>query len=115
MKLNKKKLYKWLKRIGFGILTLIVLFTCFYASIYFGLWGKIPSNEKIVGLKQSQATQILDANNDLIGKLYIYDRQSITFSDFPQHLLDALIATEDVRFYEHNGVCLLYTSPSPRD
>lgn len=104
MKLNKKKLYKWLKRIGFGILTLIVLFTCFYASIYFGLWGKIPSNEKIVGLKQSQATQILDANNDLIGKLYIYDRQSITFSDFPQHLLDALIATEDVRFYEHNGV-----------
>ena len=104
MKLNKKRLYKWLKRIGVGITTLILLLFCFYGSVYFGLWGKIPSHEKISDLKQSQATQILDKNNDLIGKLYIYDRQSITFSDFPQHLLDALIATEDVRFYEHNGI-----------
>ncbi|MEZ4793362.1 MAG: transglycosylase domain-containing protein [Gelidibacter sp.] len=104
MKLNKKRLYKFVKPIGFGILGLLLMFTCFYASVYFGLWGKIPSKEKIADLKQSQATQILDRNDDLIGKLYIYDRQSISYSDFPQHLLDALIATEDARFYEHNGV-----------
>ncbi|MCK7590029.1 transglycosylase domain-containing protein [Subsaxibacter sp. CAU 1640] len=104
MKLNKKRLKKFIKPIGFSLLGLLLAFICFYASIYFGLWGKIPSSETIADLKQSQATQILDRNEDLIGKLYIYDRQSIKYSDFPQHLLDALIATEDVRFYEHNGV-----------
>ncbi|MEO6346672.1 MAG: transglycosylase domain-containing protein [Aquaticitalea sp.] len=104
MKLNKKRLYKIAKLIGFGVLGLLLLFVCFYVSIYFGLWGKIPSNESIADLKQSQATQILDKNNELIGKLYIYDRQSIKYSDFPKPLLDALIATEDTRFYEHNGI-----------
>ncbi len=104
MKLNKKRLFKIAKPIGFGLLGLLFLFICFYLSIYFGLWGKIPTKETIANLNQSQATQILDKNEDLIGKLYIYDRQSIKFSDFPQHLLDALIATEDARFYEHNGV-----------
>ncbi|MEZ4793201.1 MAG: transglycosylase domain-containing protein [Gelidibacter sp.] len=104
MAINKKRLFKIAKPIGFGLLGLLFLFSCFYLSIYFGLWGKIPTKETIADLKQSQATQILDKNEDLIGKLYIYDRQSIKFSDFPQHLLDALIATEDARFYEHNGV-----------
>ena len=104
MKRNKKRFLKYAKPIGIGISALIVIFICFYASIYFGLWGKIPSKVTIAEYKQSQATQILDKNNDLIGKLYIYDRQSIKYSDFPQHLLDALIATEDVRFYEHDGV-----------
>lgn len=104
MTFNKEKAIFWSKRAGKVFLAIIVLFLFFYASIYFGLWGKIPTAKSISELKQSQATEILDRNEDLIGKLYIYDRQSIKFSDFPQHLLDALIATEDVRFYEHDGI-----------
>ncbi|GAA4281526.1 transglycosylase domain-containing protein [Gaetbulibacter aestuarii] len=76
----------------------------FYLSIYLGLWGKIPSINELKDLKQSQATSILDVNNQLIGKYYIYDRQSIAYNDFPQHLIDALVATEDARFYEHHGI-----------
>ncbi|MEO8773962.1 MAG: transglycosylase domain-containing protein [Gelidibacter sp.] len=104
MNVNKVKLVKWAKRTGYGLGILLALFICFYASIYFGLWGRIPSSEDLARIKQSQATQVLDANNDLIGKIYVYDRQSITYSDFPQHLIDALIATEDARFYEHSGI-----------
>ncbi|MBA6151664.1 transglycosylase domain-containing protein [Gelidibacter maritimus] len=104
MHINKVKLIRWAKRIGYGLGILLALFICFYASIYFGLWGKIPDSEELARLKQSQATQVLDANDDLIGKIYVYDRQSIKYTDFPQHLIDALIATEDVRFYEHNGI-----------
>ncbi|WP_035478730.1 transglycosylase domain-containing protein [Gelidibacter mesophilus] len=104
MNIHKAKLIQWAKRIGYGLSILLALFICFYASIYFGLWGKIPDSEHLSRLKQSQATQVLDANNDLIGKIYVYDRQSIKYSDFPQYLIDALIATEDVRFYEHNGI-----------
>lgn len=95
---------KWAKRLGFVFLIISVLLIGFYASIYFGLWGEVPSSKKLANLKQSQATQVLDSNKELIGKFYIYDRQSITYNDFPQHLIDALVATEDTRFYEHNGI-----------
>ncbi|TDU42734.1 penicillin-binding protein 1A [Gelidibacter sediminis] len=104
MTITKVNVIKWAKRIGYGIGILLALFICFYASIYFGLWGKIPNSKYLAQLNQSQATQVLDANNDLIGKIYVYDRQSITYDNFPQHLIDALIATEDVRFYEHSGI-----------
>ncbi len=77
---------------------------CFYLSIYFGFFGKLPSKEELSSLKQAEATQVLDKDGHLIGKYYIYDRQPITYKDLPQHLIDALIATEDVRFYEHDGV-----------
>src|SRR5690606_18325746 len=50
------------------------------------------------------ATEILSENGELLGKLYINDRQPIGFDSIPQHLIDALVATEDARFYQHNGV-----------
>ncbi len=100
-KLFKNRWVKWGSRI---ILGLLILFFGFYASIYFGLWGKIPSVKELAQLNQSQATQVLDKDEVLIGKFYTYDRESIAYNDFPQHLIDALIATEDVRFYEHDGV-----------
>ncbi|MBJ7879429.1 transglycosylase domain-containing protein [Gelidibacter salicanalis] len=104
MTINKVNVIKWAKRISYGLGILLALFICFYASIHFGLWGKIPDKEQLARLKQSQATQVLDAHTDLIGKIYVYDRQSIKYDDFPQHLINALVATEDVRFYEHSGI-----------
>ena len=104
MYLNKLKKNKWFKRGLKGALFLSVSIILFFLSIYIGLWGKIPTVTQLTDLKQSQATQILDANNNLIGKFYIYDRQSIPYSDFPKHLIDALIATEDARFYNHHGI-----------
>lgn len=100
-KLLKKK---WVKLPLFLIGTVTVLFLCFYASIYLGFWGDLPTKEELSTLKQAEATQVLDQNGQLIGKYYIFDRQPIHFEDLPQHLIDALIATEDVRFYEHDGV-----------
>ncbi|GAA3514616.1 transglycosylase domain-containing protein [Aquimarina addita] len=69
-----------------------------------GFWGKLPTNEELSSLKQAEATQVLDTHGVLIGKYYIYDRQPILYEQLPQHLIDALIATEDIRFYEHDGV-----------
>jgi len=104
MILNKPLIIKRLKQVFYGLLILFGILFCFYLSIYFGLWGKVPSSKTIANLNQSQATQILDKNSELIGKFYIYDRQSIPYTDFPQHLIDALVSTEDERFYEHNGI-----------
>ncbi|WAC01218.1 transglycosylase domain-containing protein [Lacinutrix neustonica] len=76
----------------------------FCLSIYFGVFGKLPTSNELSHLKQAEATQVLDKEGKLIGKYYIYDRQPLAYTDFPEHLTSALIATEDVRFYEHHGV-----------
>ena len=104
MLLNKLLKNKWFKYVVKGLLALIVLNVVFIASIYVGFWGKVPSINQLKDLKQSQASQVLDVNNTLIGKYYFYDRQSISYINFPQHLIDALIATEDARFYKHHGI-----------
>jgi len=84
--------------------SLIALFFLFFGSIYFGMWGKIPSSRELTELKQNKATQVLAANGELIGKFYIFDRQPIPFKQLPPYLIEALIATEDARFYEHDGI-----------
>lgn len=82
----------------------ILLSVLFYLSIYWGMWGKIPSEKELKDLKQNEATEIFSSEGKLIGKYYIFDRQPVLYEELPQHLIDALIATEDVRFYEHSGI-----------
>ncbi|MEW4923249.1 transglycosylase domain-containing protein [Algibacter sp. 2305UL17-15] len=100
-KVFKKKWVKWTLIFGVSVLVFLV---GLYVSIYLGLFGKVPSTEELSTIKQEQATQVLDKDGKLIGKYYIYDRQPLIFEHFPQHLIDALVATEDARFYEHDGI-----------
>ncbi|WP_460218154.1 transglycosylase domain-containing protein [Psychroserpens sp. MEBiC05023] len=94
----------WLKRILKIFLAGIILLTLFWFSVYVGLWGALPSKNDLKDIKQAEATVLLDANDKLLGKYFIFDRQIVTYEDLPKHLVDALVATEDARFYEHDGV-----------
>lgn len=94
-------------KLKWGLIVISALFglgLLFFASIYFGAWGKLPSSKELSELQQSRATQVLSSEGELIGKFFIYDRQPVAYKELPQHLIDALIATEDVRFYDHNGI-----------
>ena len=95
---------KWMKFIWISSCSVVVLSLVLFASIYFGAFGKIPSEKELSSIHQEAATEVLDANERLIGKYFIYDRQPLAYKAFPQHLIDALVATEDVRFYEHDGI-----------
>ncbi|UZH55057.1 transglycosylase domain-containing protein [Salinimicrobium tongyeongense] len=92
---------KWVLGI---LLSCIAIFGFFFLSIYWGWWGKLPSTEELRNLNQNEATEIFSSEGKLLGKYYIFDRQPVLYDDLPQHLIDALIATEDVRFYEHSGI-----------
>lgn len=92
---------KWVIGSLIGIFSFLGLF---YLSIYLGWWGKLPSSQELSDLKQNEATEVFSSEGKLIGKYYIFDRQPVLFEELPQHLIDALIATEDVRFFEHSGI-----------
>lgn len=95
------RLKKWVLLILLGTSLLISLL---FISVYAGLWGKLPNAYELRELQQSQATEILSDDGTLIGKYYIFDRQPVVYKELPQHLINALIATEDIRFYEHSGI-----------
>ncbi|MAP53313.1 transglycosylase domain-containing protein [Altibacter sp.] len=100
----KKKLKKPLRYLLYGIGIIMLLVSLFVTTVYFGGWGPIPSSKELQELSQYKASEVYDVNNELLGKFYLADRQPITIDQIPQHTIDALIATEDVRYYEHSGV-----------
>ena len=95
---------KWVRYPLMVMGSLFFLFSIFFLSIYTGMWGKLPTKYELTHLEQSLATQLVDRNGENIGKYYIFDRRPIGFDEIPVHLKNALIATEDARFYKHDGV-----------
>jgi len=105
-KKKKKKTLKYriIKFLSLATLTGVSLVLLFFYSIKAGVFGKLPSDELLSNINNAQATEILDEKDRNIGFLYRSYRSNIEFEELPQHLVDALVATEDVRFFEHSGV-----------
>lgn len=117
MALNKKK-KKIVKRGGnpfrkplrffwslfaLGILSVIILFL----SAALGVLGKMPELQQLDNPKTNLATQILSSDGVVLGKFYFNDnRTPIIFDTLPDNLVQALIATEDERFFSHSGIDL---------
>lgn len=69
-----------------------------------GILGSMPSFEELENPESNLATEIISADGETIGKFYNENRTSVKYEDLPKHLVDALVATEDERFYEHSGI-----------
>lgn len=105
MKTSAKQ--KKLVKIGAIILgTALLLPLLFVFAVYLGVFGKLPSKKELATIEHQQASEIYSADGYLIGKFYLNDRQPIPLERMPKNLLQALIAIEDERFYEHNGTDL---------
>ena len=100
----KKHKSKIIKYFGWALLGVFTSFLLVIFSIYAGVWGKIPSRKELSNFQYQIASEVFTADSVLIGKYYLYDRQPISYSDFPEHLKQALISIEDERFYDHSGI-----------
>ena len=86
-----------------GVVSIILLFL----SASWGLLGDMPDFQHLENPETNLATEIVTADGKSLGKFYLDEnRTPIKFKDLPKHLVDALIATEDERFYEHSGIDL---------
>ena len=86
-----------------GILSVITLFS----SAALGMLGQMPELQQLENPKTNLATQILSNDGVVLGKFYFNDnRTSIAFDALPKNLVNALIATEDERFFSHSGIDL---------
>ena len=76
----------------------------FFLFASWGLFGSMPSFEDLENPDSNLATEIISSDGVVLGKYFEKNRSQLKYSDLPQNLVQALIATEDERFYEHSGV-----------
>jgi len=70
-----------------------------------GYFGEMPEFEQLENPNTNLATQIISSDGEILGKYYFNDnRTPITYKELPSNLVNALIATEDERFYSHPGI-----------
>ena len=66
--------------------------------------GDLPNTEALTNPRTDLATRVYTVDGKVLGSYYNENRSDTRFEDLPQHLIDALISTEDVRFFSHDGV-----------
>jgi len=97
-------LKKVLKFITITLLLLALAFGIFIASVYYGLFGHLHTVEELQEFQNQTATLVLSEEGQLIGKFFAENRTNIKYEQLPKHLVNALVATEDARYFEHEGV-----------
>ncbi len=76
----------------------------FLLMINFGWLGSMPSIDDIENPTASLASQVYAQDGTLMGKYYLEDRINVQYKDISKHVVNALVATEDERFYDHKGI-----------
>ncbi|MFA8433361.1 MAG: penicillin-binding protein 1A [Marinifilaceae bacterium] len=87
-----------------GFICGLVLLSLFVGSIYCNMWGKLPDYHTLRNIKNATASEVYSEDGLIIGRIYRENRTNVSFKNISPHAINALIATEDARFYEHQGV-----------
>lgn len=86
---------------GTGVLGAVLVFLL--AS--WGVFGEMPTFERLENPETNLATEFISSDGETLGKLYLDDnRTPVSYDQLPQNLVDALVATEDARYYDHSGI-----------
>jgi len=84
-----------------GFLLVVLLFFLFAS---WGFFGSLPDETSLENPEKNLATEIISSDGKTLGKFYKENRTPVPFDSLPDHLINALIATEDARFYDHSGI-----------
>ena len=90
----------------FGVIVLLPLYVYTVSSDFMGLYGGLPSLKDLENPKNDLSSELYSADNVLMGKYFRENRSPVTYEELSPNLVNALVATEDIRFTEHSGIDL---------
>lgn len=76
----------------------------FLGLIYFGSFGKVPTTSDLKDIQSHEASEIYSSDGKLLGKYYVENREIVSLENISPDIVNALIATEDARFFQHKGI-----------
>ena len=89
--------WKWI--IGIIAFGAILIF-----SIGLGLFGTLPDLRTLENPKSNQASEVISDDNVVLGTYYVQNRSNVRYDEISPNVINALIGTEDIRFYNHSGI-----------
>jgi penicillin-binding protein 1A len=101
---NKNFKQIFLRLALFGILVILIPFFTLVILVWAGVFGKLPDKEALTKIQNPLASEVYSADSVLLGRYFIQERSFVPADEIPKSLKEALIATEDIRFYDHHGI-----------
>lgn len=96
-----RRIFFFLLKAGIAVLLLVFLL---FLIVYVGFTGPVPSTEELQKIKNPVSTEVYANDGRLLGRYYIENRSNVSFDKISPNVINALIATEDSRFYKHRGI-----------
>ena len=99
-----KKIIKGILKAIMMLLAILFLLTgLLFLTVSTGVFGPLPTRAELADIHNEEASLVFASDNTLIGKYFAENRTNISWDEVPEHLVNALVATEDKRFYLHEG------------
>jgi len=87
-----------------SLLFTAVIFLSFITAVNYDVFGHINTKEELKNFNNETASLVLSDNNTVLGKYFNENRTNTKYDQLPNHLVNALVATEDSRYFEHSGI-----------
>jgi penicillin-binding protein 1A len=94
----------WIKRFWIAYVGSLLFIVLFFTTLSLGWLGFMPSFQELENPKSNLASEVISADQKLLGSFYIENRSNIHYYELSPWVVKALIATEDVRFEKHAGI-----------
>lgn len=78
----------------------------FVFLVWVGAFGKLPTTKDLINIENSTASEVYSSDQVLLGKYFKENRVNVGLNEISDHFKNALVATEDARFFEHRGIDL---------
>ena len=85
-----------------GVISIIV----FFMMVRGGSFGELPVNTDLKNIQHQLASEVYSVDGKLLGKYFVQNRTQVDYEDISPNVINALVATEDARFFEHRGLDL---------
>lgn len=99
-----RKTRRRIRRLWFTFIFLLLSFVLLVIGIENGMVGYMPSLAELENPQNAVSSEVLAADGTVLGRYYVLDRSNSKFNEISPNIVNALLATEDARFYEHAGI-----------
>lgn len=105
---NFRRNYPWTFRLSMVAVAFVAAVALGIGGLLFavsaGHFGGMPTTSDLRAISNPVASEVYDREGVLLGRYYLENRTEVAFEQLPDHLINALIATEDARFFSHTGI-----------